>query len=100
MALQLAYNLWQYDRQTKNVDRVIDLARKLYDKTVTFRASYEDIRDKLVTLQSVVDRGYGQLAIGNGNLIGQIDKLRGMGVTPKKQLEVSEPDGSDDAANN
>ena len=32
MALQLAYNLWQYDRQNKNVEKIVKTAADLYDK--------------------------------------------------------------------
>ena len=31
MALQLAYNLWQYDRQNKNVEKIVKTAADLYD---------------------------------------------------------------------
>ena len=36
MALQLAYNLWQYDRQNKNVEKIVKTAADLYDKVATF----------------------------------------------------------------
>ncbi len=37
MALQLAYNLWQYDRQNKNVEKIVKTAADLYDKVAGFR---------------------------------------------------------------
>jgi len=36
MALQLAYNLWQYDRQSKNVEKIVKTAADLYDKVAGF----------------------------------------------------------------
>ena len=36
MALQLAYNLWQYDRQNKNVEKIVKTAADLYDKVAGF----------------------------------------------------------------
>ena len=34
MALQLAYNLWQYDRQNKNVEKIVKTAADLYEKGI------------------------------------------------------------------
>ena len=87
MALQLAYNLWQYDRQNKNVAAIVDQARKLYEKMATFQGTYEDIRKKLRSLTESVEKGDNQLQSGQGNMIGMTEKLRNMGVTPTKLLK-------------
>ena len=87
MALQLAYNLWQYDRQNKNVAAIVDQARKLYEKMATFQGTYEDIRKRLRSLTESVEKGDNQLQSGQGNMIGMTEKLRNMGVTPTKLLK-------------
>lgn len=87
MALQLAYNLWQYDRQNKNVAAIVDQARKLYEKMATFQGTYEDIRKKLRSLTESVEKGDNQLQSGQGNMIGMTEKLRNMGVTPAKLIK-------------
>ena len=45
MALQLAYNLWQYDRQNKNVEKIVKTAADLYDKVVSFEDTFTSIGD-------------------------------------------------------
>ncbi|EKC70650.1 RhuM protein, partial [human gut metagenome] len=40
MALQLAYNLWQYDRQNKNVEKIVKTAADLYDKVAGFEDTF------------------------------------------------------------
>ena len=44
MALQLAYNLWQYDRQSKNVEKIVKTAADLYDKVAGFLLRSEERR--------------------------------------------------------
>ena len=43
MALQLAYNLWQYDRQNKNVEKIVKTAADLYDKVAGFEDTFTSI---------------------------------------------------------
>ena len=54
MALQLAYNLWQYDRQNKNVEKIVKTAADLYDKVVGFEDTFTSIGD-LLTREKFAD---------------------------------------------
>ena len=42
--------------------------------------------DRLKALQGDYDRALNQLSEGNGSLVRQADRLKKMGLTPKKQL--------------
>ena len=86
MALQLAYNLWQYDRQNKNVEKIVKTAADLYDKVVGFQQTFFSVRDTIQHLQEVFDKAESQLYQGKGNVLRRIEGLKSLGVTPKKRI--------------
>ena len=90
MALQLAYNLWQYDRQNKNVEKIVKTAADLYDKVATFEDTFLDIGDLITRLSGTFDKARKQLYDGSGNVMRRVESLKGLGVTPKKQIKSLE----------
>lgn len=93
MALQLAYNLWQYDRQNKNVERIVKTAADLYDKIAVFEDTFTGIGDLLNRLTASYAKAKNQLYDGAGNVMRRVENLKSLGVTPKKKLK-----GLDDSA--
>lgn len=92
MALQLAYNLWQKERQTRNVEKIFDRATKLYDKMCMVQDSLEKVGKGLEQAQNAYARACDQLYRGRGNYARQLDDLRQMGISPSKRLKLSEAD--------
>ena len=90
MALQLAYNLWQYDRQNKNVEKIVKTAADLYDKVATFEDTFTSIGDLLTRLSGTYDKAKKQLYDGTGNVMRRVESLKNLGVTPKKQIKALE----------
>ncbi len=90
MALQLAYNLWQYDRQNKNVEKIVKTAADLYDKVVGFEDSFTSIGDLINKLSGTYDKARKQLYDGSGNVMRRVESLKALGVTPKKQIKALE----------
>ena len=90
MALQLAYNLWQYDRQNKNVEKIVKTAADLYDKVVGFEETFTSIGDVLSRLSTTYDKAKKQLYEGSGNVMRRVESLKSLGVTPKKQIKSLE----------
>ena len=90
MALQLAYNLWQYDRQNKNVEKIVKTAADLYDKVVGFEDTFTSIGDLLTRLSGTYDKARKQLYDGTGNVMRRVESLKNLGVTPKKQIKALE----------
>ena len=90
MALQLAYNLWQYDRQNKNVEKIVKTAADLYDKVATFEDTFTGIGDLLTRLSGIYDKARKQLYDGTGNVMRRVESLKNLGVTPKKQIKALE----------
>ena len=86
MALQLAYNLWQSERQTRNVEEIIRRGNLLYEKFVTFVTAFEKLGKQLDDTRRQYDQAFGTLARGNGNIIVSFHKLKELGLTPKKDI--------------
>lgn len=86
MALQLAYNLWQSERQSRNVEEIIKRGNLLYEKFVTFVNTFEKIGDRLEDVRKQYDAALGTLARGNGNLIAGMGKMKQLGLNPKKEI--------------
>ena len=93
MALQLAYNLWQYDRQSKSVEKIVKTAADLYDKVAGFTETFTDLEGQLQRLARNFEQARGQLFDGKGNVLRRIDGLRALGVTPKKRIKGLEEEG-------
>ncbi len=90
MALQLAYNLWQYDRQNKNVEKIVKTAADLYDKVAVFEDTFTGIGDLITRLSGTYDKAKKQLYDGAGNVMRRVENLKSLGVTPKKQIKALE----------
>ena len=90
MALQLAYNLWQYDRQNKNVEKIVKTAADLYDKVAGFEDTFTAVGDVLNRLSATYDKAKKQLYEGPGNVMRRVESLKALGVTPKKQIKSLE----------
>ncbi len=90
MALQLAYNLWQYDRQNKNVEKIVKTAADLYDKVAGFEDTFMSVGDLITRLSGTFDKARKQLYDGSGNVMRRVESLKGLGVTPKKQIKSLE----------
>ncbi len=88
MALQLAYNLWQYDRQNKNVEKIVKTAADLYDKVAGFEDTFTGIGDLIARLSGTFDKAKKQLYDGAGNVMRRVESLKSLGVTPKKQIKA------------
>lgn len=87
MALQLAYNLWQYDRQNKNVEKIVKTAADLYDKVAGFEDTFMSVGDLITRLSGTFDKAKKQLYDGTGNVMRRVESLKGLGVTPKKLIK-------------
>ena len=97
ISLQLIYNMWQNERQTKNIEKVIKEGEALYEKFVCFYENWSKIKDQLSGVMALYDRADKQLCDGNGNIVRRLENLKKLGIMPKKNipgelLERSLPD--------
>ena len=87
MALQLAYNLWQYDRQGKNVEQIVKSATDMYEKMAGFSDTFLDIEAQIARLSKSFTLAKDRLYEGRGNIMRRMESLKSLGVTPKKQIK-------------
>lgn len=97
MALQLAVNLWQRDRQNRNVEAIIARATSLYNKFALFRESFEKVGKGLEQAKASYDTAFDRLCSGRGNFVRQVDDLRQMGVSPSKRLPLTDEEDDESA---
>lgn len=95
MALQLAHNLWQKERQTQNVEAIFKKAAAIYDKCVGLTQSFQDVGKNLQKAMDAHDEAMRRFNSGKGNLTRQVEDLRQMGISTSKRLELSD-DGEPD----
>lgn len=88
-ALKLIVDLWKREYQNRNAMDIAERGAALYDKFVNFVDSLTDIEKHLNRAKRSYESAYSQLKSGRGNLIGQAEKLRELGVKTKKSLPQS-----------
>ena len=82
-------NLWKLEKQNKHAHDIARRAGLLYDKFVGFLTSIEDIGKALGKATDAHEKAFSQLSSGSGNLVGQIEKLKAMGIRTKKGLPAT-----------
>ena len=86
MALQLTRTMWQNYRMNKNVEEILRASNDLYDKFVSFGETFLKIGTGIQRLQSDYEKAHSQLSEGKGNIVRRLDKMKMLGITPKKEL--------------
>jgi DNA recombination protein RmuC len=87
-------HLWRQEAQSKNAQEIAKRGAELYDKFVGFVEDMNSLGNRLKQAQSDYDDAFGKLSIGRGNLVGQAQKLRQLGVKPSKSLAPALVDGA------
>lgn len=101
-AVKLVAELWKKEEQNKNAIAIADRGAALYDKFVGFVENLQAVGDSISKSQKSYDEAMKQLKDGSGNLIGQAEKLRRLGVQGKKSLPgtiLNDADTDDDMIN-
>jgi len=78
--------LWQQERQAKNVREIMDRGTKLYEKFAGFVTDMDVIGDNLRKADQSYTNAMKKLAEGPGNLIGQVEKLKELGIRTSKSI--------------
>jgi DNA recombination protein RmuC len=87
--LKLIVDLWKREYQNQNAQAIAERGAALYDKFVGFVNNMAKLGGQLETSQNTYKEAFGQLKSGNGNLVGQAEKLRELGLKTKKKLPLS-----------
>ncbi|WP_294951965.1 DNA recombination protein RmuC [uncultured Gilliamella sp.] len=86
VALRTIHNLWRYEYQNRNAELIADKASKLYDKMRGFIENMEGLGNCLDKAQQTYQSSMNKLAKGRGNVIGQIERFRELGIEVKKPI--------------
>ncbi len=86
MSLKLIYNIWQSERQSRNVENIVAESTGLYEKFAGFLETFTEVGTKIQSLQKAFDTAENQLCTGRGNLIRRVEGLKDKGILPKKAL--------------
>ena len=86
VALRTINNLWRYEHQSRNAQRIAERAAKLYDKMRLFVDDMSGIGVNLDKAQNSYREAMKKLAEGRGNLIAQSEGFRDLGVEVKRSI--------------
>lgn len=86
VALRTINNIWQYEYQNQNAQKIAAQAAKLYDKFSGFVTDMDKIGKSLEVTQRHYDSAFNKLTAGKGNLVRQVEQFRVLGVQPSKKL--------------
>ncbi|MCW8108486.1 DNA recombination protein RmuC [Alteromonas ponticola] len=86
VALRTINNIWQYEYQNQNAQKIAQHATKLYDKFVGFITDMEKIGKSLETTQKHYEGAFSKLSQGRGNMVRQVEHFRLLGVQSSKRL--------------
>ncbi|XKM12604.1 DNA recombination protein RmuC [Orbaceae bacterium ac157xtp] len=92
VALRTINNLWRYEYQNRHAELIADKASKLYDKVRGFVEDMESLGGSLDKAQQTYQASMNKLSKGRGNIVGQVEQFREMGIEVKKPIknEISE----------
>ena len=88
-ALRMAQDMWQRERQERNIQLILEKATGLYDKFATFTETFLEVGKKLQSASSAFDQARGQLSEGRGNLVRRVEQLKELGIKTNKTLPAA-----------
>lgn len=94
--LKTIASLWKIEKQNRNTQEIATQGGKLYDQFAAFVEDMTSIGTQLERTSKVYDSAMKRLHTGRGNLIGQVEKLKALGVKTSKSLPQT--DAEEDVA--
>ena len=88
VALRTINNIWQYEYQNQNAQKIATNAGKLYDKFHGFVSDMEKVGKSMESTQRNYDAAMNKLTTGKGNLIRQAEQFKALGVQSNKKLDA------------
>jgi DNA recombination protein RmuC len=97
--LRTVAHVWRLADQQRNALEIADRGGKLYDKFVGFVEDLQGIGAALDNAHKVWGEANKKLHHGSGNLVGQVEKLRALGVKASKKLPAQLTDHTEADSN-
>jgi DNA recombination protein RmuC len=87
VALRTINNIWQYEYQNQNAQKIAEHAAKLYDKFHGFVTDMDKVGKSIESSQKNFENAMNKLSTGKGNLVRQAELFRKLGVQTNKKLD-------------
>lgn len=87
VALRTINNIWQYEYQNQNAQKIAENAAKLYDKFHGFVTDMDKVGKAIESTQKNFDGAMNKLSSGKGNIVRQVEQFRKLGVQSNKKLD-------------
>ena len=87
-ALRMAQDMWQRERQERNIRLILEKATGLYDQFALFTKTFVKVGARLQAAKEDFDRAQGQLSEGRGNLVRRVEQLKELGVKTNKTIST------------
>lgn len=84
--LKTVGSIWKIEDRNRNAEQIATEAANLYDKFVGFLEDFEKIGKTFESGQKLYGDAFNKLKDGQGNVFRRMEKLRDMGVSPKKLI--------------
>lgn len=95
-ALKMIVDIWKREYQNANAMHIAEHGQRLYEKFAGFVQDMEAIGIQLHRATDSYNQALNKLTKGKGNLISQAEKLRSLGIQPKKEIPGRYLSGSGD----
>lgn len=87
VALRTINNLWRYEQQSQNAQKIAERASRLYDKMRLFVDDMQNIGGYLNKATLSYHQAMKKLGQGRGNIIAQTEAFRDLGVIVKRPID-------------
>lgn len=85
--LRTVENIWRYEKQNKNAERIAREAGALHDQFVLLVESLDTLNHCLGKTQEAYNTARARLHTGRGNLVKRVNDIRRLGAKTKKTLD-------------
>ncbi|WP_378943137.1 DNA recombination protein RmuC [Paracoccus sp. R86501] len=97
LTLRTIEHIWAVERRESNAMEIARRAGQLYDKVAGFLDAMEGVGKALDQANRAHGQAMDRLSRGSGNVIRQVEMLRGLGARTSKQIALDHDRGDDEA---
>jgi len=90
--LRTVENIWRYEKQNRNAERIAAMAGGLHDQFVLVMDSIEDLGQNIQRTQNAYEQTQKRMQTGRGNLVKRIRDLEKLGAKTKRRLAAVKTD--------
>lgn len=90
--LRTVENIWRYEKQNRNAERIADMAGKLHDQFALVLESLGELGSNIERTQQAYASVHKRLHSGRGNLYKRVQDLEKLGARTKRRLPTPEGD--------